>query len=149
MMQDRVMSRRTVLKGLGTALALPLLDAMIPTESLAVQARKMPLNRMAFFYVPNGIHMQDWRPKDEGADFQLPLTLEPLKAVKDELTVLTGLTLDKARPNGDGAGGIHRAVAKFDVVGAFVKNDFKRIKRRGGCEMGNIQPFHGERAAAR
>src|SRR4051794_36023800 len=99
---DRVMSRRTVLKGLGTALALPLLDAMIPTVSLAVQARKVPLNRMAFFYVPNGAHMQDWRPKEEGADFQLPFTLEPLKSVKDHLTVLTGLTLDKARPNGDG-----------------------------------------------
>src|SRR5262245_11681020 len=64
------LTRRTVLKGLGTAVALPLLDRMDGGISLAADgaARPAPL-RMAFLYVPNGMHMQDWTPTAEGADF--------------------------------------------------------------------------------
>ena len=68
---------------------------------------------MAFLYVPNGMNMADWTPKDEGAGFELPPTLEPLQAFKDDLLVLTGLTADKARPHGDGAGDHARAMASF------------------------------------
>jgi hypothetical protein len=68
---------------------------------------------MAFLYVPNGKNMADWTPKKEGADFDLPAILEPLRAVKDDLLVLTGLTADKARPNGDGPGDHARALAAF------------------------------------
>jgi hypothetical protein len=107
------LSRRTVLKGLGTAMALPLLEAMLPTFSVAGQVKKKPPRRMAFFYVPNGKHMADWTPKTVGSDFQMPWILEPLKPVKDQLLVLTGLTLDKARPNGDGPGDHARAMASF------------------------------------
>ncbi len=105
-------SRRTVLRGLGTAVALPMLEAMLPTYSIAGQAKKAPPRRLAFFYVPNGKHMADWTPKAEGA-LQLPYILEPLKNVRDELLVLTGLTLDKARPHGDGPGDHARAMASF------------------------------------
>jgi hypothetical protein len=106
-------SRRTVLKGLGTALALPLLDAMQPLASAAGGAVKTPPRRLAFFYVPNGINMADWTPKAEGMNFELPAILEPLKPFRDELFVLSGLTCDKARPNGDGAGDHARALAAF------------------------------------
>jgi hypothetical protein len=68
---------------------------------------------MAFLYVPNGKHMRDWTPKEEGAKFELPATLLPLKAFQDQLLVLTGLTCDKARPNGDGPGDHARAMASF------------------------------------
>jgi hypothetical protein len=69
--------------------------------------------RMAFFYVPNGVNMAEWSPKAEGKLTQLPAVLEPLNGVKDYLQVLSGLTCDKARPNGDGPGDHARAMSAF------------------------------------
>src|SRR6516165_1338768 len=99
MSQSLRISRRTMLKGLGTAIALPALEAMLPALSVAGQARKAPPRRTAFVYVPNGKHMPDWTPAAGGA-LQLPYLLESLKSVKDHLLVLSGLTVDKARPHG-------------------------------------------------
>ncbi|HLN32447.1 MAG TPA: DUF1552 domain-containing protein [Gemmataceae bacterium] len=106
-------SRRTVLKGLGTAIALPMLEAMAPVVSIAGQVRKAPPLRMAFIYIPNGIHMPTWTPGALGSKFVLPETLEPLKPVQDDLLVLSGLTLDKARAHGDGPGDHARAMTAF------------------------------------
>jgi hypothetical protein len=106
------LSRRTVLQGLGVSLALPLFEAMIPS-SLAAAAAKAAPRRMAFLYVPNGIMMEDWTPAEEGALTKLSPTLEPLTPFKDQLMVLTGLTADKARPNGDGPGDHARAMSAF------------------------------------
>src|SRR5262245_24256456 len=109
----QTLSRRTMLKGVGTALALPWLEAMGPMVSWADSpARRVP-NRLAFFYVPNGVNMQHWTPAGEGAIAKLPSILAPLKAVQDDVLVLTGLTADKARPNGDGPGDHARAMAAF------------------------------------
>lgn len=105
-------SRRTVLKGIGTTLALPLLECMAPSQVTAAGKQQYP-NRMAFLYVPNGKNMADWTPKQEGTDFELPLILEPLAKVQKDLCILTGLTADKARPNGDGGGDHARANAAF------------------------------------
>ena len=73
-------SRRTVLRGLGTAVALPWLEAMSSAADLAVKAGAgaeaagaVP-RRMAFLYVPNGVHMQAWTPETVGADFALTPT---------------------------------------------------------------------------
>jgi hypothetical protein len=109
---SKVISRRTVLRGLGTAIALPWLDAMLPFNVYGGRAEKFPL-RMAFAYVPNGKNMEEWRPKGEGADFELSPTLKPLENVKSHLLVLTGLKHDKAKPNGDGPGDHARAMATF------------------------------------
>jgi Protein of unknown function (DUF1552) len=110
-----LISRRTVLRGLGAAVALPWLEAMGPLTAWAASTApaKAAPNRMAFLYVPNGKNMADWTPKVEGAAFELPAILEPLKPVKDELLVLTGLTADKARAHGDGGGDHARALAAF------------------------------------
>jgi hypothetical protein len=106
-------SRRTVLKGLGAAaVALPWLEAMAPLRALAGTSSKAP-TRLAFLYVPNGVVMPDWRPAAEGALGELPAILKPLEPVKNDLLVLTGLTADKARPNGDGPGDHARALAAF------------------------------------
>jgi hypothetical protein len=103
-----------VLRGFGAALALPYLDIMGPLTALATEDKPRTIpNRMAFVYVPNGKNMPDWTPAAEGADFELPAILQPLKDVRDKLTVLTGLTADKARPNGDGPGDHARALAAF------------------------------------
>ena len=112
MMKHLRIDRRTVLRGLGVSLALPWLEAMVPGLAFGATPAKAPL-RMAFLYVPNGIHMADWTPKAEGKLGELPATLKPLKPVQDELLVLSGLTLDKARPNGDGPGDHARAMSSF------------------------------------
>src|SRR2546423_10225017 len=107
--------RRTFLKGLGAAIALPMLETMAPTVSLAAAsgiAGASP-KRMAFVFVPNGVNMADWTPKVVGSDFELPAILEPLQQVKDNLLVLTGLAHDKGRPHGDGAGDHARGSATF------------------------------------
>jgi hypothetical protein len=105
-------TRRTLLKGIGTAIALPWLEAMLPASLCAAPAAKSP-RRMAFFYVPNGVMMPDWTPTSEGKDFTLPGTLEPLAPFKDQLLVMSGLTCDKARANGDGPGDHARAMSAF------------------------------------
>jgi hypothetical protein len=105
-------SRRTVLRGLGTAVALPFLDAMSRPLAWGVDP-KQAASRMAFVYVPNGKHMPDWTPAVEGADFELPYILEPLKAVKSQLNIFSGLAQDHGRPNGDGAGDHARALSSF------------------------------------
>jgi hypothetical protein len=106
-----MLSRRAVLRGAGAAVALPLLDAMSPAFGAAAPAAGP--KRMAFVFVPNGINMADWTPRAEGASFELPRTLEPLNPVKSDLLVLTGLTHDKARANGDGPGDHARSGASF------------------------------------
>ena len=109
--------RRAFLKGLGTAVALPVLEAMAPPLTLqaaeASEAGQAFPRRVAFVYIPNGANMADWTPKAVGADYELPFILEPLKPVKEDLLVLSGLAHDKARPNGDGAGDHARASATF------------------------------------
>jgi hypothetical protein len=109
-----LISRRTLLRGLGAAVALPWLEAMAPLNALASTpaARSVP-NRLAFLYVPNGVSMADWKPKDDGPLGELPEILKPLAAVKDDLLVISGLTADKARPHADGAGDHARALGAF------------------------------------
>ena len=108
--------RRRFLKGLGTVMALPLLEAMSPARLLAegvtAGAKGLP-KRMAFVYIPNGANMVDWTPKATGTDFELPYILEPLQDLRSEFQVISGLAHDKARPNGDGPGDHARASASF------------------------------------
>ncbi|HYV27764.1 MAG TPA: DUF1552 domain-containing protein [Candidatus Eisenbacteria bacterium] len=107
-------NRRTFLRGLGTAMALPVLDSMVPVTALAAGTRSKPFPiRMAFLYVPNGINMADWTPATEGPGFELPAILQPLQPFRGDFSVLTGLTCDKARPHGDGGGDHARAMSAF------------------------------------
>lgn len=68
---------------------------------------------MAFLYIPNGVHMPGWTPRSSGTQFELPAILEPLEAVKSDLLVVSGLTLNPARALGDGGGDHARAMASF------------------------------------
>jgi hypothetical protein len=121
-MTERI-SRRTLLKGLGTAIALPFLEAMRPTLTIADTAKTGAPKRMAFIYIPNGAHMAAWTPTAEGANFPLPPTLEPLKDFQDRLMVLSGLTLNTARPLGDGPGDHARAMSAF-LTGAHPRKTY-------------------------
>jgi hypothetical protein len=105
------LSRRTVLRGLGAAIALPMLDAMTPALA-APAVKKAPL-RLSFAYVPNGIVMKDWTPAAAGPEFQLPRILQPLTPFRQELLVLSGLDAHNGNALGDGPGDHARAGASF------------------------------------
>ena len=106
-------NRRTFLKGLGAAVSLPMLESMIPARAMAGAAATQPPVRMAFMFVPNGVHMEEWKPAATGAHHDLPRILKPLTPVKRDLCVLSGLTQDKGRANGDGAGDHARSAGVF------------------------------------
>jgi len=108
--------RRTFLRGAGAVLALPMLDAMVPslavTRGASATSAGFP-KRMAFVYVPNGATMNQWTPAAAGADFELPRILQPLAAHKNDLTVLSGFAQHNGFALGDGAGDHARASASF------------------------------------
>lgn len=112
-MTRQSISRRTLLRGMGAALSLPLLEGMQVSRVLGAGATAAAPRRMAFFFVPNGVNLPEWTPKRGGYDYDLSWILQPLNRVKDEVNVLTGLTQDKGRANGDGAGDHARAASTF------------------------------------
>ncbi len=85
------LSRRTMLRGLGACLGLPLLEAMAPARALAA-GTVVPPKRVAFLFVPNGVIHDAWTPAAEGADYVLPSSLEALAGVKSKVNVVTGLS---------------------------------------------------------
>ena len=83
--------RRTVLRGLGASVALPLLDAMVPAASALARTAATPKRRFGTVYVPNGMAMEYWTPATEGRGFELTPILQPLAAFQDQMTVVSGL----------------------------------------------------------
>ncbi|MDX2041942.1 MAG: DUF1552 domain-containing protein [Acidobacteriota bacterium] len=102
--------RRTFLKGIGTAIALPMLDAMTPALAAAPKA---PV-RLAFLYVPNGVVNIDWwRPKGEGRNFEFSRLMKPLEPMREDILVLSGLDDHNGNALGDGPGDHGRAGASY------------------------------------
>lgn len=101
-----------MLRGVGTAVALPWLEGLARAAA-PVATAVTPPRRIAFVYVPNGVVVPDWFPKTEGKLGDLPDILKPLTPFKDSLNVLSNMTLDKARANGDGPGDHARAMSTF------------------------------------
>src|SRR5687768_6797719 len=120
--------RRAFLRGLGAAIALPMLDAMAPKRAFGAVAAGKPPVRMGFMFVPNGAHMPDWTPAMDGADFDLPWILQPLQPHKSELLVLSGLTHDKGRANADGGGDHARAAASWLTGAQPLKSEGSQIR---------------------
>ena len=83
--------RRTFLRGIGAAVALPLLDSMIPASTVLAQTAAGPKLRMGFIYFPHGAIMDQWTPKTEGKDFQISPILQPLEPYRKQLTIVSGL----------------------------------------------------------
>ena len=83
--------RRTVLRGLGATVALPFLDAMIPSFSPRARAAVKPAHRFQAFYVPNGMAMEYWTPKGEGGDLEISPILEPLAPYRNQMLLLSGI----------------------------------------------------------
>jgi uncharacterized protein DUF1552 len=87
----KALPRRTVLRGLGASLSLPLLDAMLPAFATRLRAATTRAHRFLAFYVPNGMAMEYWTPKGEGKEFELSPILEPLAPFRNQLLVLSGI----------------------------------------------------------
>jgi hypothetical protein len=116
----KAIGRRTMLRGIGTAVALPLLDAMVPALTAAQKTPAKPVRRFGVVYHPNGVIYDKWLPKGEGPNFEFSPVLMPLEPFRDKLVVVTGLYSDQAEALGDGGGDHSRASGTY-LTGVHVK----------------------------
>ena len=100
----RAISRRTVLRGVGATVALPLLDAMVPALTASQKTPAKPVRRLGVVYHPNGVVYENWLPKGAGSSFEFSRVLSPLEGFRDRVVVVTGLADRQAEAMGDGAG---------------------------------------------
>lgn len=142
-------SRRTVLRGLGTVIALPLLEAMQASPILAAStpAAVKPAVRMAFLAIPNGVNVKDWTPEKEGTDWAITPSLEPIAKFKSDVNVISGLTLNGGRALGDGPGDHARSAASFltgahpvKTSGADIKNG-QSVDQAAAERIGHLTRF--------
>ena len=98
----KAISRRELLRGMGAALALPLLDAMVPALAAQSKTAAKPINRFGVMYIPNGMIMNKWTPVLDGPAFELSPTLSSLEPYRDRLLVLSNLACvpTPGRPGG-------------------------------------------------
>jgi hypothetical protein len=105
MIFKKAVPRRTFLRGIGTTLALPLLDSMVPAFAAGDTAQAR--TRLGYFYTPNGRIMKKWTPLAQGAGYDMTPTLEPLAPFRDHFLVLSGLNVKAADARGNEPGGVH------------------------------------------
>jgi hypothetical protein len=129
------LSRRTVLRGFGTTLALPLLDAMVPALTATVHTPAKATRRLGVVYHPNGVIYQNWRPAGVGAQFDLSPILLPLEPFRNDLLVVTGLASEPAEALGDGGGDHSRASGSY-LTGVHVKKSDSIVEN--GISMDQI-----------
>ena len=107
----RQLDRRTMLRGMGTAMSLPWLEAMVPgglskigSSALAASTAATTPLRTAFVFIPNGVDPEVWHPTGDGRDYQLSSSLAPLAPLREKFSVLSGLAHHNAKALGDGPG---------------------------------------------
>ena len=107
----KAIPRRTVLRGMGAMLALPLFDSMVPALSAWQKTAAKPVNRFGVYYVPNGMIMKNYLPTAVGANYELTPTLGPLAPFRDDVLVVSGLN---SLPTRERPGGAHaKASTRF------------------------------------
>jgi hypothetical protein len=119
-MKKHELSRRTFLRGVGTVMALPALECMLPmsglfgqeTRGVALDAKGFP-KRLAYVYVPNGMNMAEWTPKTLGADYEMPAILAKVSEHKKDLLLVSGLGHAQAQAYADGGADHARASATY------------------------------------
>ncbi len=99
------LSRRTLLRGVGAAVSLPLLDSMLPAQTPLAKTAANPEIKLGLCFIPHGAVMANWTPAAEGADFKLSRTLAPVEPFKDQVVVVTNLAHKMAAPGGPGDNG--------------------------------------------
>jgi hypothetical protein len=126
----KAIPRRTMLKGLGASLALPLLDGMVPAFTALRDTAADPVRRLGIVYVPNGMMMDHWTPATEGVGFNFPTILQPLERFRNQIEVLSGM-------HGVDAEGPHaRASTRFLTGVASQRDDGSNLK--AGISMDQI-----------
>jgi hypothetical protein len=129
--------RRTFLRGIGAAVALPLLDGMMPAFAGTRNAATVRIPRLGVLYLPNGMNMARWKPPAAGSDLELTPILQPLSAFRDELLVLSGLCNKEADAvPGEGGGDHSRGQAAF-LTGVHAKKT-QGADVRAGVSMDQI-----------
>jgi hypothetical protein len=112
-LSKKYIPRRTFLRGAGTMLALPLLDAMVPARTLLAQTAASPRTRFTGIFVPHGMAPGYWVPAKEGAGFEFPMILSPLEPFRDRTVVLSGLWSKSAEPPPGVTGADHWVAAAY------------------------------------
>ena len=131
MSDSRLISRRTLLRGAGAAVALPWLEAMAPARALAAGTVRPPV-RLGFFYVPNGVHMPNWRPKETGSKFTFPPILKSLEPHRKHVIVLSDLKADHC----DGIKAAHEPAGGGYLVGYKCKHS--EVPEVGGISVDQL-----------
>ena len=113
--------RRTVLRGLGATVALPLLDGMVPAFAATRAPAAKPVSRFGVVYVPHGAVMANWTPAETGAAFELSPILTPLKPFRDQMLIVTGLDHTPAAQLPGEPGGGHGRIGGAFLTGVHAK----------------------------
>jgi hypothetical protein len=125
----KALPRRTILRGLGAALALPLLDGMVPALTALSRTAANPVRRFGVVYLPNGVVIKKWTPSTEGTGFEFSQILKPLEPFRNQLTVISGLTQNRDGETSK-SGAVHGRCATKFLTGTIPKpfgqegNDF-------------------------
>jgi Protein of unknown function (DUF1552) len=139
MIFKRRIPRRAFLRGLGATVALPFLDGMVPAfAGLGETAGKAPV-RLGIVFVGNGMWPMDkWTPKTEGTEFELSPTLEPLKAFRDKIVVLSGLAQQEALTRPDDPTGEHTLATSTYLTGVRPHYPAGEARKKAGISMDQI-----------
>ena len=136
-------SRRSVLRGAGAAIALPLLDAMAPALTAFQKTAASPVRRLGVVYHPNGVVYESWLPRGVGSEFELSRVLAPLAPFRNRLVVVTGLHDQQAEALGDGAGDHSRASGSY-LTGVHIKKSDSQVLNGISMDQIAAKRFEGE-----
>jgi hypothetical protein len=126
MLTKKAISRRTVLRGVGVTIALPLLDAMVPAATAMQKTAAKPVRRLGVVYHPNGVVYENWLPAGVGTEFQFSRVLAPFDRFRNRVVVVTGLADRQAEALGDGAGDHSRASGSY-LTGVHVRKSDSQV----------------------
>jgi hypothetical protein len=121
------LSRRTMLRGMGVSVALPLLDSMVPAQTPLARTAATSKSRLSCIYVPHGATMYKWTPEKEGSGFEFTETLMPLEKFRDRINIISNTAHPAASGVGSDAGADHARSAAVYLSGAHPAKDAIRV----------------------
>ena len=130
---QKALSRRTVLRGMGASVALPLLDGMVPAFAAVRNSAARPVRRFGAVYAPNGMWMDAWTPATEGVGFEFSPTLESLEPFRESVTVVTGLNVSS-----DAGASLHSRASTRWLTGVAPREGQSRAAVHAGVSVDQI-----------